>query len=302
MRQFLLPPDWEGGPSCDIEGGPARYLLRVLRLAPGDEFPGLDQEGRRRICRVLEIGEGRISLAVSPPLAPSPNETPLPDTHGSRGKTARPSPPMDAGKRLPGADGASEADEEPEATGATSLRLPRIVLVQAIAKANAMDLVFRQAAEAGVSRVIPLATRRSVARQVEGREGVKLERWERIVREGLQQSGSRVATRVEEAVDLAGLAARLGPSGEKRLCLFLHEAPLAKTSLHEYLGSAPEEIVICVGPEGGFAPDEVDALSAAGFRPLLLPGAILRTETAALFAVASVEIILAERSSWIPSH
>jgi 16S rRNA (uracil1498-N3)-methyltransferase len=169
-----------------------------------------------------------------------------------------------------------------------------------------MDLVLRQAAETGVARVIPLATRRSVARQVEGREESKLVRWERIVREGLQQSGSAIATKVEEPVDIAGLPGRLqrgGGSGtEKALWLFLHEAPLAEIGLHGYLDCAPEEIVICIGPEGGFAPDEVEALEKAGFRPLLLPGAILRTETAALYAIASVEIILAERSSWIPSR
>ena len=111
-----------------------------------------------------------------------------------------------------------------------------------------------------------------------------------------------VATVIEEPVALQGLLTRLGPEpGGGRLALVLHEAPLAQKGLHGYLGNAPAEIVLCVGPEGGFAPDEVDFLLGAGFRPLLLPGAILRTETAALFAVAAVEIILSERSSWTPS-
>jgi 16S rRNA (uracil1498-N3)-methyltransferase len=109
-----------------------------------------------------------------------------------------------------------------------------------------------------------------------------------------------VATTIDEVSDLSDLPARLGPQRPNRLMLLLHEAPLAKTALHEYLNGTPEEIILCVGPEGGFAPDEVDALMAAGFKPLLLPGAVLRAETAALFAVASVEIILSERSSWIP--
>ena len=52
--------------------------------------------------------------------------------------------------------------------------------------------------------------------------------------------------------------------------------------------------------EGGFAPEEVEFLIAAGFRPLRLAGAILRAETAALYAVAAVQVILSERSSWIP--
>ncbi|HRY73956.1 MAG TPA: RsmE family RNA methyltransferase, partial [Spirochaetia bacterium] len=181
---------------------------------------------------------------------------------------------------------------------------PSIILVQSLAKPPAMDLVLRQAAEAGVARVIPLAARRSVVRPGEGggteEAKGKRARWERIVREGLQQSGSAVPTRVEEPLALAELPARLGPARGRRLCLLLHEAPLAEGSLHGYLTETPDEVVLCVGPEGGFAPDEVDFLLAAGFRPLRLPGAVLRAETAALYAVASVETILTERSSWLP--
>ena len=162
-----------------------------------------------------------------------------------------------------------------------------------------MDLVVRQAAEAGVARIIPLASRRSVARPKD--DSSKTERWRRLITEGLQQSGSKINTSIEEGVELPDLIERLGPPAPGRLRLLLHEAPLAESSLHEYLSVAPEEIVLCIGPEGGFAPEEVESLRNAGFLPLHLPGAILRTETAALFAVASVAIILAERSSWIPS-
>lgn len=300
MRQFALPPSWKGEGPCRIEGGEARYLLRVLRLVPGDSFPGLDAGGARRNCSVISAGEGWLELAVSAPIAGASEEA-FPDTRGSRGKAratsshaAPQSPTLSAGPVEGSGAGAG---------GAGRIAVPRIVLVQSMAKGPAMDLVIRQAAEAGVARVIPLEARRSVARAEEGRGASRQGRWERILREGLQQSGSAVATSIDEPVDIRGLGARLGPVPEGgRLALVLHEAPLAQKGLHEYLGSAPAEIVLCVGPEGGFAPDEVDFLLEAGFRPLLLPGAILRTETAALFAVAAVEIILSERSSWTPSR
>jgi 16S rRNA (uracil1498-N3)-methyltransferase len=281
MRQFVLPESWPGQGNCLIGEGQARYLLRVLRLAPGDSFAGLDGEGRRRECRVLETGKDRLLLSVSDPLPGNEDEV-LEDARGSRGRTgrasARPELALDGARRFP---------------------VPRIVLVQALAKGPAMDLVVRQAAEAGVTRIIPVEARRSVVKAEEGRG--RQDRWERILREGLQQSGSAMATRIDDPTGLAGLGSALGPQGPGQVRLLLHEAPLAQTRLHEYLAGAPEEIVLCVGPEGGFDPDEVGILEAAGFRPLLLPGAILRTETAALFAVASVEIILSERSSWIPS-
>ena len=327
MRQFVLPSSWTGEGPCRIEGGEARYLLRVLRLVPGDSFPGLDSGGRRCVCTVLAAGEGWLELAVSASLEGAA-EAALPDargSRGSRGKARAASGPMaagaaptdvtagadsmaavnaGAGQAAAGQSGAGQAAAAGAAPAGSPGRraIPRIILVQSMAKGPAMDLVIRQAAEAGVARIIPLEARRSVARAEEGRGASRQGRWERILREGLQQSGSPVATAIEEPVGLRGLLARLGPEPEGgRLALVLHEAPLAQKGLHGYLGNAPAEIVLCVGPEGGFAPDEVDFLLGAGFRPLLLPGAILRTETAALFAVAAVEIILSERSSWTPS-
>jgi len=309
MRQFVLPSSWKGEGPCRIEGGEARYLLRVLRLVPGDSFPGLDPGGLRRACTVLAAGEGWLELAVSES-APGDDagDASLPDARGSRGRArgaaagAGPGAQPGAAPRAAAIQPGAEEAAANQAGTPGRLAVPRIILVQSMAKGPAMDLVIRQAAEAGVSRVIPLEARRSVARAEEGRGASRQGRWERILREGLQQSGSPVATVIEEPVALQGLLARLGPEpGGGRLALVLHEAPLAQKGLHGYLGNAPAEIVLCVGPEGGFAPDEVDFLLGAGFRPLLLPGAILRTETAALFAVAAVEIILSERSSWTPS-
>jgi 16S rRNA (uracil1498-N3)-methyltransferase len=281
---------------------------------------------------VLKASPEGILLSVSEPEAAASGPEPLPDARGSRGKKGGKAAGAGGAAPLAGAAGPRAAGSRPAAGEAASLTpaateaaraapgpaagpgtpppeeapraWPSIILVQSMAKPPAMDLVLRQAAEAGVARVIPLAARRSVVRPGEGGGAEeargKRARWERVVREGLQQSGSPVPTRIEEPLALAELPERLGPPRGRRLCLLLHEAPLAEGSLHGYLTVTPEEVVLCVGPEGGFAPDEVDFLLAAGFRPLRLPGAVLRAETAALYAVASVETILTERSSWLP--
>jgi 16S rRNA (uracil1498-N3)-methyltransferase len=299
MRQFVLPADWEEGPRCRLEGERAHYLVRVLRLVPGDRFAALDGRGQRRDCELLEAGPGAVVLAVGPArAAPRPGAELLPDAHG--GKAGQPAP---AGSGAPAVMGASASPDAPPERGGREA-WPRITLVQSLAKGPAMDLVLRQAAEAGVERIIPFAAERSVVRLTgDGADegGRRRERGQRIVREALQQSGSPIATRVEDAASLPDLAARLGPRGARSQRLILHEAPLAETALHEYLGGALEEIVLCVGPEGGFTDAEIAAFAALGFAPLRLPGAVLRTETAALYAVAAVEILLAERSSWIPS-
>jgi 16S rRNA (uracil1498-N3)-methyltransferase len=266
MRQFILPEDWDGSARCLVEGGRARYVARVLRLGPGDSFPGLDSAGRPWTCTVLESESGRLLLSVAP--APEGRDSSL----------------------LPDPRGGGEA-------------LPRIFLAQGLPKGAKMDLVVRQAAEAGVAAVIPLLSARALASSAEAGGGAaRRSRWDRIVREAMQQSGSATRTRVLEPIPPSGLAAALatlglGPGLPR---ILLHEAPLAQSSMHGYLTGAPDAIALCVGPEGGFAPDEVDLFLAEGFRPLRFAGAVLRAETAALYAIAAAQIILSERSSWIP--
>ena len=267
MRQFILPEDWDGGPSCLVEGGRARYVARVLRLGPGDSFPGLDSGGRPWTCTVVESQSGRLLLSV----APAPAGTyaaALPDVHGSAA-------------------------------------FPRLLLLQGMPKGAKMDLVVRQATEAGVAAVLPLLSGRSLARgDPKGEEGgaARVARWERIVREAMQQSGSSTRTRIFEPMLLAELPAVLASldlkPGDPRI--LLHEAPLAQSSMHGYLTGASDAVALCVGPEGGFAPDEVDFLLGEGFMPLRFAGAVLRAETAAIYAIAAAQIILSERSSWIP--
>ena len=183
--------------------------------------------------------------------------------------------------------------------------LPRLALVQGLPKGPKMDLILRQAVEAGVSAVFPIQTSNCVVREKSGgdREN-KLERRRTIVREALQQSGSAVRTKIlpTETIDTLGEA--LEAEGFPRagsLRLMFHELPLAEKSLHEYCAGELLPTVILIGPEGGFAPDETDAFKALGFKLVHLEGTILRTETAALFAVAAIKTILMERAAWILS-
>jgi 16S rRNA (uracil1498-N3)-methyltransferase len=260
MRQFILPEEWDGGPSCLIEGGRARYIAKVLRLVPGESFPGRDAGGRLWACTVLESSPGRIILSVS----------------------AR-----SGGLR-------TEEEYRPES-------LPRILLVQGLLKGAKMDLVVRQATEACVAVVLPVFSARSLEKG-NGGGGARMTRWKRIVREALQQSGSGVRTEVLDPMGLGELPAALAASGlsSSDPGILLHETPLAQSSMHGYLTGTPESVALCVGPEGGFAQEEVDFLLRKGFKPLRLAGAILRAETAALYAVAAAQIILSERPSWIP--
>ena len=298
MRQFVLPSGWRGAGEVRIGERETRHLVRVLRLGPGDRFPAIDGEGLRHVCELLSIEGGQALLSVGIGQA-AKDVLPLADLRGYEGPRRE-----DGGHFLAADDRLAagvglDSDGHRDTEGPlVAAGLPRIVLAAAMLKGEKFDHVIRQATEAGVARIIPLATARSLGRAAGAARG---ERQARIVREALQQSGSTVPTICEEAIGLRDLPASLGEPSAIRLSLLCHEMPLAKASLHEYLGPRPDEVVICIGPEGGFAPDEVDFLLGGDFVPFRLPGAVLRAETAALFAIAAVEIVVSEHDSWSPA-
>ena len=168
-----------------------------------------------------------------------------------------------------------------------------LTLLQCLPKGRKIDLIIRQATEAGVARVIPLFSERSIVRPAD--EAVRQARLARVAREALQQSGRARLPVIESPRTLASLA---GAPGDWGTALFFHEQRLSAGSLHELLAGQTDRVSILVGPEGGLSPTEVDLLMAAGFRPAHLGSGVLRVETAALYAIAAVRTIVQERDSW----
>ena len=179
--------------------------------------------------------------------------------------------------------------------------LPPLFLFQALPKGEKMDLIVRQAAEGGVAEIVPFVSEFSLMKLTNGNKQ-KFIRWERIIKEARQQSGSTVATTIRQPVSIDGLFAYWEqlkiqyPGGA--LGLLFHHLPLAHTSLHGYLDNSPEAVALAIGPEGGFSSAEAERFLAAGFKPFTVGGTILRTETAALYAQAAVRILLWEKDSW----
>jgi 16S rRNA (uracil1498-N3)-methyltransferase len=186
--------------------------------------------------------------------------------------------------------------------------LPPIILFQGLPKGTKMDLIIRQAAEGGISEVAPFESEFSAARIKPGMDE-KLRRWERIIREARQQSGSVIPTAVKDPCTVDGLLDRWAALKREHphgVGILLHQEPqvlldgLEQGTFHEYLYNSPEFVVVAVGPEGGFSPGEAARFMAEGFKPLVMGSTILRTETAALYATAAVRIILLESTSWMP--
>jgi len=200
-------------------------------------------------------------------------------------------------------------NETDEASGAVSAGCAPIVLLQALPKGDKMDLIVRQAAEGGISEIVPFVSEFSIAKT--GAVGQKFSRWERIIKEARQQSGSKTATALHKPLTMNELfdywkkAADEGALG----LLFHHDISykpveevrqkgLDNNSLHGYLKIYPKRIAFAIGPEGGFSDKEVSVFTENGFKLLTIGDTVLRTETAALYCAAAVKVILLERNEW----
>ena len=277
-----MPDSWNGGPVCTLSGPAARRLSVVLRMAPGDALPALGPDGAAYSCTIVAMDKHVVSLSVSRAVEAGGTEGYKPDIRANRpgGKPQRGVPP---------------ASNAPPLETPTLTAMPRLILAVALLKGSKLDEVVRAATEAGVSSFIPLVTSRSVPRE---HAAGRIERLRRVASEALGQSGSSVPTRIADPLSIPGLCERFAPAPGKRVGLFFHESPLAQASIHRYCTDVPDELVACVGPEGGFDDDEVRTLADGGFMPAWLGPTVLRAETAAIFAVASLRIVFLERSSW----
>jgi 16S rRNA (uracil1498-N3)-methyltransferase len=169
--------------------------------------------------------------------------------------------------------------------------VPTITLYQALPKGRKLEEIVRAAVQAGVSRIVPVRTRRTVANPGD-RFVARRDRLNRIAREATQQSGAVAAT-VDQLIELEEV--RPEPDATS---LLLHVEPLERQSIHGYLSENPRRVELLVGPEGGLADDEISRLIELGFRPVNFGPLVLRTEVAGLYAVAAIRTILLERDQW----
>jgi len=159
-----------------------------------------------------------------------------------------------------------------------------IDVAQGIPKGQKMDFVVEKLSELGVRAIIPFESERTIVRGV---GASKSERWQRLARGAAAQSGRTSVLDVCEPVSFEGLCARM--RGYDAV-LFLWEVAQTE-NLRERLRcllDGARTVLVVVGPEGGFSHAEAEAAQAAGAATISLGEAILRTETAALVAVAIV--------------
>lgn len=145
--------------------------------------------------------------------------------------------------------------------------------------ADRMAWLVEKATEVGVDRILFLRCRHSE------RKGVNVERMRRIAVSAMNQSLKTLLPEITEAVPLTEI---LDLNGDKYFG-YCDEATERKEFVKEYSGR--NDVVIAIGPEGDFSPEEVEAMKGAGYQPVTFGRERLRTETAALYGLAAAKVL-----------
>ena len=166
----------------------------------------------------------------------------------------------------------------------------RLTLAQALIKGDKSDWVIQKTTELGVTRIVPLVTDHSDVKRAEERAGQRIERWRRIALEALKQCGRRRLVEIcepepfDDYCELAPQDARL---------IFSERGGESLAKVAEKLRDV-NQLSLCVASEGGWSERELLKAASCGFRPVSLGSRILRTETAAITAVALAQHIFGD--------
>lgn len=160
----------------------------------------------------------------------------------------------------------------------------RVALAQALIKKDKMDYIVEKATELGIAEIIPLETGRAVARPDKAAHGRKLERWRRMAIEAAKQCGRRDLPKIEK-INAFDEILNLFPMYDMVLMPCLSGETV---SLNEAITRVkdPKDILLMIGPEGDFTPGEIGQARQKGALLVSLGGLVLKSDTAALAALA----------------
>ena len=153
-----------------------------------------------------------------------------------------------------------------------------------------MSWLVQKATELGVARIIPMETKRVVARPAGGTRG-RVERWQRITRESVKQSGRVVVPVLDPPRSLPEVMEEVAGHDAAWICWEGGGMTLARAAAST---GRPARLLLLVGPEGGFTAEEVALAEEAGARLVSLGPRTLRAESAGLAAVAVCQYLFGD--------
>jgi len=156
-----------------------------------------------------------------------------------------------------------------------------ITLLQGVARGERMDFVVQKATELGVAAIVPLLTQHGVVRLDADGAARRREHWQAVAAGACEQCGRNRVPHVAAVSELTRV--ELGPGA----CLLLE--PESERALAVAPGASA--LTLLIGPEGGFSAAEIAWAQAQGFLACRLGPRVLRTETAALTALAALQTL-----------
>ncbi len=165
-----------------------------------------------------------------------------------------------------------------------------VTIAQGIPKGDKFELILQKGTELGATSFIPFQAERSVAVWDNKKLIKKMTRFRKIVKEASEQSHRNKVPIIDKSMSIKELI----EEGKKYdVAIFAYEEE-AKVKSQNFFGTIidkllpSQNLMVCIGPEGGFSKKESEQLKENGFQPVRLGPRILRTETAALYVLASI--------------
>jgi len=177
----------------------------------------------------------------------------------------------------------------------------RIVLAQGLSRSARMDYTIQKAIELGVNGIQPLLTDHCTVRPDPERSAARLRHWQGLVVSACQQCGRNRLPWIEAprpfsdwlmTADIQGRETNRNGDGEKTLGVLLD--PQAEAAMGQAAAAMYRNIILLMGPEGGFSDTERRAAASAGFRLARIGPRTLRTETASLAAIAALQVLFGD--------
>jgi 16S rRNA (uracil1498-N3)-methyltransferase len=169
-----------------------------------------------------------------------------------------------------------------------------LTLVLAVFKFDRMEWAIEKCTELGATRIIPLIARRTDS-HLAAAASKRHDRWQRLARQAAEQSRRAAAPEISAPVKLkelgsAGVSLASPAAADTAPIKIVLAESGTTTRLRDLLNSGsgewPSEVILAIGPEGGWAEDELNWFRQSGWAAASLGDTILRAETAAIVATA----------------
>lgn len=165
----------------------------------------------------------------------------------------------------------------------------RVTLFQAVPKGGVFESIIEKATELGVSAIVPLLSERVAVHLDETSSAAKAQKWQQTAIEAIKQCGQRWLPRVHEPQSLAGALALAGREKfDFALVGALQDDARHPREYFSALSKTPAHVAVWIGPEGDLTPAELDSIRKSGALPITLGPLVLRSETAALYALSII--------------